>query len=137
LADLPAHRTGERIENRSSFVRVFQHRLTRIGLASLAVPAVIFATGTAAQAHYEVVHQGYDYAVIYADHFSGAVCDKEADGHYVYAQFVHGVSPVTTITDGGDPGCDYGGWSDDRAREFRVCESVPNAKDYCSPWIYT
>jgi hypothetical protein len=118
-------------------VRVFKNRFTRIGLAALAVPVVILATGTAAQAHYEAIYQGSDYAVIYADHFSGAVCDKEADGHYVYAQFVHGVSPVTTITDGGDPGCDYGSWSDDRAREFRVCESVPNAKDYCTSWIYT
>jgi hypothetical protein len=69
-----------------------KHRLAGVALATLAVPAMILATGSAAQAHYEAVYQGYDYAVIYADHFSGAVCDKEADGHYVYAQFTHGVS---------------------------------------------
>jgi hypothetical protein len=118
------------------FVPVLKHRLAGVAIAALAVPAMVLATGSAAQAHYEAVYQGYDYAVVYADHFSGAVCDKEADGHSVYAQFSHGLSG-TTLTDGGDAGCDYGNWSSDPASSFRVCEKVPNAKDYCSPWIYT
>jgi len=117
-------------------VSPIKRRLARAGTVAATVTAVVVATGTAAQAHYSAVYQGYDYAVVYADHFSGAVCDKEDDGHYVYAQFNHGLSQ-TTITDGGDPGCDYGRWSSDAASSFRVCESVPNAKDYCSPWVYT
>lgn len=110
--------------------------LARAALIAPTVAATVLATGTAAHAHYQTVNQGYDYAVVYADHFSGAVCDKEADGHYVYAQFNHGISR-TTITDGGDAGCDYGRWSSDPATSFRVCESVPDAPDYCSAWVYT
>ena len=113
-----------------------KRKLARVAFVALMVPITVLATGTAAQAHYATVSQGYDYAVVYADHFSGAVCDKEADGHSVYAQFAHGIS-MTTIDDGGDAGCDSGRWSSDAASSFRVCEKVPNAADYCSPWIYT
>ncbi|MEV4619733.1 hypothetical protein AB0J74_13625 [Asanoa sp. NPDC049573] len=113
-----------------------KRRLAGIGLAAVAVPALLVSTTSTAWAHYQTVSQGYDYAVVYANHFSGAVCDKEADGHSVYAQYQTGLS-IYTITDGGDAGCDYGNWSSDPASSFRVCEKVPNAKDYCSPWIYT
>jgi hypothetical protein len=53
------------------FVPALKHRLAGVALAAFAVPAVVLATGSAAQAHYQAVYQGYDYAVVYADHFSG------------------------------------------------------------------
>lgn len=105
-------------------------------LVVLLASALLLATEKPASAHYQQVFQGSDYAVVYADHFSGAVCDKEVDGHYVYAQWVAGASRFTA-TDGGDPGCDYKRWASDAASEFRVCESIAGRKDPCSDWART
>jgi hypothetical protein len=103
-------------------------------LTALIAPATLIATQAPALAHYAKVSQGSDYAVVYSDHFSGAVCDKERDGHSVYGQWFNGVQTFTEA-DGGDAGCDTISWSNAAAREFRVCEKIAGRKDPCSPWV--
>ena len=74
-------------------------------LASLALPALLGASGTPALAHYIVVQQGRDMASVSADHRRGSVCDREKDGNAVYGNFFTGLRTVTEW-DGGDRGCD-------------------------------
>jgi hypothetical protein len=104
--------------------------LMSVGLAVIAMVGVM-AQG-AAQAHTQTTRQGSDYAVTSADHKTGWVCDRERDGHYVYAWWVTGVGGKHGEKDGGDRGCDkvdLGGFG---AESVKVCESVPGKKDPCA-----
>lgn len=108
-------------------------------LASLALPALLGASGTPALAHYIVVQQGRDMASVSADHRRGSVCDREKDGNAVYGNFFTGLRTVTEW-DGGDRGCDNVKLQPHEViKQVKVCENTRrgNNKDACSPWEFT
>lgn len=86
--------------------RIYQS--LRVPLATLAIVLTLVAVGTApAAAHSTIVEQGNDFAVTDSNHQSGAVCDMEADGHFVSATWYDDEGfRVGYEEDGGDAGCD-------------------------------
>lgn len=98
-----------------------------VRFAFSAVTAALFAFAVLVPptaAHQTEVSQGNDFAVTATDHESGTVCDMEADGHAVYADwYTESGTRIATASDGGDPGCDeisFPGTS--KASSVTVCE---------------
>ena len=83
-------------------------QLSRLTVASLALALMLFAVNAApTSAHSSIVEQGEDYAVTDSGHETGAVCDMEADGHFVSATWRDADGSTVAYTeDGGDSGCD-------------------------------
>lgn len=101
----------------------------------LGTTAVIAAGGSPAQAHYNSVHHGDDWATINTAHDYLKACDQEADGHGVRAHWrtITGDIGVTGWDPDGANG-PYCGWGvpPSSAIEFRVCENDVG----CSAWEY-
>jgi hypothetical protein len=107
------------------------------GIAAMAATtaAVVLIGATAAQAAVTVYH-GDDYAfTIGADGVTVWVCDKEADNHGVYADYVTRAGRSDTINDG-NGSADGCGWENSADGSFIdriiVCERSVG----CSAWGY-
>lgn len=85
---------------------------------------------TPAHAHYDYLYQGRDVLSVSDDHRTGTVCDREQDGHYVYAWF-YGAGSRYGEKDGGDPGCDEIFVYPQSFNAVKFCEAIPGRKDPC------
>ena len=102
-------------------------------IAAIAMSGTTLALlpATAASAHPTSVPHGRDVASVDAGHHTITWCDREADGHRVYAQYRVEFFTITTgyDTNGYRPGC---GQATDRwaIHSYRVCEKGVG----CSCW---
>ena len=102
-------------------------------LGLLATVGTLAAMMSPAQAHEVTIHEGRDAARILANHRSGWVSDREADGHVVKAIFRRGNRQVTIFDrNGPNNGKVRKSWSWN-ARKFRLCEVKPGP-DTCTRW---
>lgn len=104
-------------------------RTIQVLTAFVAVLAVVVAGQSLASAdHKTILWHGNDEAWVKADHSTLVVCDRERDGHYVYAQVRSGYLKGEE-RDGGDAGCDTQkfpyNWE-----EMRLCEENKG----CTKW---
>jgi len=93
-------------------------------MAPIALALIAFAVITApVGAHASEVSQGNDFAVTDSGHETGAVCDMEADGRAVSAEWRDKEGHVVGLEwDGGDPGCDQISFKGGKAYTVVVCE---------------
>jgi hypothetical protein len=84
-----------------------------------------------ADAHARTIFHGSDYASVPADHRGMAVCDRENDGHYVWADWRNSIDQTGRLYDG------YGGSCVARYAFaypvviFRICEQSVS----CTSWV--
>jgi hypothetical protein len=93
--------------------------------ALVAVVSILSALAigpSTASAHSDRVYHGNDYATVAENHMSGTVCDRERDGHWVYAVWYLTDDSYVSEFDGGDAGCDSTGRFPLPAYEFLICE---------------
>jgi len=96
-------------------------------LAAAAIPMTIALTASPAAAHYAYVYHGSDLASVSSDHARTSVCDREADGHYVWGDYVYNGGRTTSyyVT---FSGC--GTLSLPGITRFRLCEQ----SEGCTAW---
>ena len=91
---------------------------------------------TAAPAHaLHTAYQGSDYAQTTGDHAAIFACDRESDGHGVWADYYdfnlrH--YPALVDGNGSQPGCAFSDIYPQHIYQFRVCERYVA----CSAWKY-
>ncbi len=100
--------------------------VTALALVLTAAPAYALHT----------VYQGSDYAETTGDHTGIWACDREADGHGVWADWYdYGLTYYAGLVDanGSQPGCTFKDIYPKKIMKFRVCERYVA----CSGWMYT
>jgi hypothetical protein len=99
--------------------------------------AFVVMTAAPAAAHDACVSQGRDVACVRYSHGRIDACDREADGHRVYAVALSGVGDRWTVSDpnGSTPGCGQLWVSNPPIRFFQVCEVVSRYNHVCSPRV--
>lgn len=92
-------------------------------LAAVDAALLAFTAGQSPASAHTVRHRhGNDFAIVHADHKSGAVCDEERDGHNVYAVFSSGAGWTRTVYSGpSNRNCGNANFPS-RASAFKVCE---------------
>ena len=104
--------------------------LTLVAVTALAL--VVTASPSYAS---HTAYQGSDYAQTDFDHAGISACDKESDGHGVWAEykdFTLRLYPALVDSNGSKPGCAYNYLGSQRIYQFRVCERYVA----CSGWVY-
>lgn len=109
-------------------------RLLGGALTALAAAVALIVSATPAQAHYTYVYHGSDLASVSSDHYHVSVCDREADGHAVYGEFINIDGLKITVWDyyPGDQVCET---ANDLVtiESFRLCEQL-SGTDSCTAW---
>jgi hypothetical protein len=101
------------------------------------VLAIFALSTTPALAHTDELRHGDDYVIMSADHKSGYVCDREADGHAVRATWVDFTGHLHEWeVDKTDPGCDKFTFDSFAASEVKLCEYT-SGKQWCTKWHWT
>ncbi|MFE1322700.1 hypothetical protein [Kitasatospora phosalacinea] len=103
----------------------------RLGMVT-ALGAVSLVLGTGAAHAASTLYQGDDYAK-YSSGYLYA-CDKESDGHGVYAEYWGSGSTHGFVWDGNGASAGCGSLKV-TITSFRVCEDVSSG-DYCSSRVY-
>ena len=104
-------------------------------LMAIAAALVLLIAGqTPAAAHTRKIHHGRDFAVVYPDHRSGAVCDEEKDGHGVVAQYMTQGGIEVDLDDGEDRNCFSSTTFHSKAIKFRLCEKRGPIPAFCTRW---
>ncbi|MFJ9041603.1 hypothetical protein ACIRF8_34180 [Streptomyces sp. NPDC102406] len=91
--------------------------LARLAVAGTAVAAVFAGTSAPAMAGdvqaritNKTISNDHGRMTFHDDGDMFEVCDTKADGHGVEGQLLEGSTTVLYLTDGGDAGCDKGGY---------------------------
>lgn len=110
-----------------------------ISATGLSVAALLVAAATPAWAHATTAPpHGSDTASVDANHWVITVCDREADNHGVYAEYVtwRAGSPVYTVGDPNGSASPCGSETPEDGysiHHYRVCEQTQG----CAGWRYT
>jgi hypothetical protein len=102
-------------------------------VVAVTVLALVLTAAPAYALH--TAYQGSDYAETTGDHAGIWACDKEADGHGVWAEyydFTLRLYPALVDPNGSKPGCAFSDIDPQRIYQFRVCERYVA----CSGWKY-
>lgn len=96
--------------------------------------AFVVVPASPALAHDMCVSQGRDVGCVRYDHRRLDACDREADGHRVYAVATNGLGDRWTVSDpnGADPGCGQRWVPNPPIRFLQVCEMVTQYRHVCS-----
>jgi hypothetical protein len=128
------------LSRKEEFHMLRRSRLAAIGgIVPLVLPVqlTLGAGASPVGAHSTEVRQGDDYVVTSAEHKSGYVCDREADGHAVRATWVDFTGHLhEKEEDKIDPGCDNITCSGCAASEVRLIEYT-SGKQWCTNWHWT
>jgi hypothetical protein len=106
-------------------------------IAMTTVALGLAASQAPASAHEVTIHHGNDSAFTYPQHRAGEVCDRERDGHAVYATWDLAYPYGTrSEVDSTDPGCDMPVSFPVEAIYVRLCERR-TGPDSCTGWHWT
>jgi hypothetical protein len=97
--------------------------------ATLTALTMLALTAAPAQAHYTYIYHGSDFASVSSDHLRVSACDRENDGHLVYADVLLSNGVRTRVWDGYDSVCSTRSFSS-TVRQFRLCEEGVS----CTAW---